>query len=146
VGRGRFTNANRIMTVTINRRFALFVLAGVVLAGAAGPGCSFGPQNAPVKAPLARETLRKALDSWKQGDKAEALQKASPPVYVIDPEWQGGAVLKDYQVIGEGEEKDAHLFCQVKLTVRSSRGREATTQATYVISTAPNLTVSRKLF
>jgi hypothetical protein len=130
--------------VTINRRFALFALAGVVFAGAAGPGCS--PRNAPVNAGLAQETLRKVLDSWKQGDKADALQKASPPIYVIDPEWQGGAVLKDYQVVGEGEEKDAHLFCQVKLTVRAANGRQATMQATYVISTAPNLTVSRKLF
>ena len=128
-----------------NRRWTMNALAGLLLVGTALlPGC--GPRNAPVNASLARETLRKALDSWKQGDKVDALQQSSPPVYVIDPEWQAGTALKDYQVVGEGEEKDAHLFCTVKLTVKGVGGKESTREVTYVVSTAPNLTVSRKIF
>ncbi len=76
----------------------------------------------------------------------DALQAASPPVYVIDPEWQAGAVLADYRVIGDGQEMDANLFCQVALTVRSGPGKEASREVTYIVSTAPNLTVARKLF
>lgn len=109
-------------------------------------GCRKSHDNAPVVADKARDTLRAALDSWKKGDKSDALQSASPPIYVIDAEWQGGAVLKDYKILTDGEEKDAHLFCPVRLTVRGTNGQEMTTEVTYIISTAPNLTVSRKLF
>jgi hypothetical protein len=116
------------------------------LVGALGLGCSQGYKHAPVQAEKARETLRTALDSWKKGDKADALQAASPPIYVIDTEWQAGAKLKDYQIAGPGEEKDAHLFCPVKLTLRDPGGQETKREVTYIISTAPNLTVSRKVF
>lgn len=114
--------------------------------GIVAVGCSFGPRNAPVVADKAREVLRTALDSWKKGEKVDALQKASPPIYVIEPEWQAGARLKDYQLLSDGEEKDAHLYCPVKLTLQSAEGEELTRQVTYIISTAPNLTVSRKVF
>jgi hypothetical protein len=99
-----------------------------------------------VNADKARETLRTALESWKKGEKVDALQGASPPIYVIDVEWQGGAGLKDYEIAGSGEEKDAHLYCPVKLTLREPGGKEVKRDVTYVISTAPNLTVSRKMF
>ena len=88
-----------------------------------------------------------ALESWKKGDKVDALQQATPPIYVIDMEWQGGASLKEYEIVGTGEEKDAHLVCKVKLTVRGpAGGKEVKKELTYVISTAPNITVSRKVF
>ncbi len=65
------------------------VVCGVwVLAWTAGVGCSRGPRSAPVDAAKARETLRAALESWKKGDKVDALQKTSPAIYVIDTEWQ----------------------------------------------------------
>ena len=86
------------------------------------------------------------LDSWKKGDPSTALQNASPPIYVIDQEWQSGGKLKDYEIVGAGEAKDAHLFCQVKLTVLGANGKEVKKEVTYIISTAPNLTVSRKVF
>ena len=117
------------------------------LAAAADAGCSSRPpQNAPVDADRARATLRTALDSWKQGDKADGLQSASPPIYVIDMDWKAGTRLKDYQVMGDGEEKDAHLFSRVKLTLVGPGGRETSRDVTYIISTAPNLTVARKVF
>jgi hypothetical protein len=122
------------------------VCAALGLVGVFGTGCSQGFKNAPVQAGKAREVLRAALESWKQGDQVDALQHASPPVYVIDPEWQAGSRLKDYQIVGAGEAKDANLFCPVKLTLREPGGKEARREVTYIISTAPNLTVSRKLF
>jgi hypothetical protein len=123
----------------------LLCAVGVLLC-VSGPGCSLGRRNAPVDGERAREVLRTALESWKKGDKVDALQQASPPIYVIDMEWQDGVLLQDYQVVGDGEEKDAHLFCPVKLTLRSGGGNAVTREVTYVISTAPNLTVSRKMF
>ncbi|MBX9585173.1 MAG: hypothetical protein K2X87_33115 [Gemmataceae bacterium] len=111
----------------------------------ASAGCS-GPGNAPVDPEAAREALRAALDSWKRGEKADALQAASPPVYVIDAEWQGGAGLKDYRLAGDGEAADANLFCPVVLTVRTPGGAEVVRPVTYIVSTAPNRTVTRKVF
>jgi len=132
------------MGITLRHRLARS-LAVLLLLLAFAAGCT-GRRNAPVDAAKAREVLRTALDSWKKGDKADALQSASPPIYVIDPEWQGGAVLKDYQIVDDGKEMDAHLFSSVKLTLRGSGGQEVKREVTYVISTAPNLTVSRKVF
>jgi hypothetical protein len=126
--------------------FPWFLGTVCVLACLAGLGCSRGFKHAPVDAAKARETLRTALDSWKKGDKVDALQSATPPIYVIDMEWQGGARLKDYQLVNNGEEMDAQLFCPVKLTVVDPSGQEASRQVTYVIGTAPNLVVSRKVF
>jgi hypothetical protein len=49
--------------------------------------------------------------------------------------------------VSDGEEKDAHLFCPVRLTLLDPSGEETKRGVvTYIISTAPNLTVSRKVF
>ena len=116
------------------------------LVGTIGLGCSQGIKNAPVDAGKGREILRTALDSWKKGEKVDALQSASPPIYVIDPEWQGGAKLQDYRITGDGEAMDAQLFCPVKLTLRDAGGQEVKRDVTYIIGTAPNRTVARKIF
>src|SRR5438045_8272363 len=94
------------------------------LVTAAVVGCSSGPVHAPVQAEKARETLRTALESWKKGDRADALQAAAPPIYVIDADWPAGAKLLEYRLTGDGDEKDAHLFCPVTLTVQEP-GRKA---------------------
>jgi hypothetical protein len=132
----------------VHRVFKIWLVCILgALGGVIASGCSKGFDNAPVDVSLARETLQKAMDSWKHGDKVDALQSADPPIYVIDMEWQGGSSLKDYEIVGSGEAKDAHLMCQVKLTVRApGTGKETKKELTYIISTAPNLTVSRKVF
>lgn len=125
----------------------LFACIVGALVGAIASGCSRGFDNAPVDTSLARETLQKAMESWKKGDKVDALQSATPPIYVIDMEWQNGGALKDFEIVGQGEAKDAHLICPVKLTVRApGGGKETKKEQLYIISTAPNLTVSRKMF
>ncbi len=50
-------------------------------------GCSNSP-NAPVNAAKARETLQTALESWKSGEPATALESRTPPIYIIDQEWK----------------------------------------------------------
>jgi hypothetical protein len=129
------------MTGNNRLRHTWLIFAFAMLPG----GCSDTP-NAPVNAGKARETLRTALESWKKGESATALQSASPPIYIIDQEWQSGAKLVNYEIVGDGEEKDAHLYCKVKLTVRASSGKDVQQEVTFIVSTAPNLTVSRKVF
>ena len=122
---------------TLCRAFLVVGLCALV-------GCQPSPPAA-VNASKARDVLKTALESWKKGETDTALQSASPPIYVIDPEWKGGAKLIDFQLLSD-EEKDAHLFAQVKLTVRGPNGKDTTQAVTFIISTAPNLTVSRKIF
>src|SRR5579883_1741661 len=105
-------------------------------------GCSGGPRNAPVDAAKARDALRSALESWKKGEKADALQRASPPIYVIDTEWQSGVPLTEFRLVSDGEEKDAQLFCPVRLTVRGPDGKAVQRDVIFMVSTAPNITVS----
>jgi hypothetical protein len=102
--------------------------------------------NAPVNASKARETLKTALESWKRGEKSETLQQSTPPIYIIDAEWQSGVKLKDYQIVNEGKEMDAHWFCSVRLTIQRANGQQVTQEVTFVVSTAPNLTITRKIF
>jgi hypothetical protein len=111
-----------------------------------GLGCSSGPRNTPVDAAKAREVLRTALESWKRGERADALQSASPAIHVIDPQWQEGVALLDFRIAGDGKEMDAQLTCPVVLTVRDRKGKQINQEVTFYVSTAPNFTVARKLF
>jgi hypothetical protein len=132
-----------IMTDFRKLRGAALVSGVIVLLSA---GCTRKINNAPVAADKAREALQTALESWKKGDKIDALQSANPPIHVIDVDWQSGAVLKDFKLVSDGEAKDAMLYCPVKLTVRDAGGKEVQYDVTYMISTAPNITVARKMF
>jgi hypothetical protein len=128
----------------MNRR--LFSAISVLMLSGYLVGCSQRAQNAPVDAETARDTLKVALESWKNGDAVDALQKASPPIYVVDAQWQSGAKLVDFKLVNDGECKDANLFCPVQLSVKNAAGKVESRQVTYIIATAPNLAVSRKLF
>lgn len=103
-------------------------------------------RDAPVDADKAREALRLALESWKRGDTIDALQAATPAIYIVDPQWKAGESLKDFRILGEGTERDALLNCPVVLITRSPNGEEVKKEVFFKISTAPRLTVARKIF
>ncbi len=128
----------------MNHRF--FNAIGVLMLSWYLVGCSQRVENSPVDAEKARNTLKVALESWKNGDAVDALQKASPPIYVVDAQWQSGAKLVDFKIVNDGECKDANLFCPVELSIKDAKGKVESKQVTYIIATAPNLAVSRKLF
>jgi hypothetical protein len=135
------------MTITDRISKTRFLCVLGAMATLIASGCSKGYNNAPVDASMARECLQTAMESWKRGDKVDALQNSDPPIYVIDLEWKNGNLLKDYEIVGQGEPKDAHLMCPVKLTIRAlATGKETKKEVTYIISTAPNISVSRKVF
>jgi hypothetical protein len=110
-------------------------------------GCGTGPERAaPVDADRAREALRTALESWKKGAQPTALQSHSPPITVQDMDWEAGAKLLAYEIVGDGKNDDANLRCPVKLTIRDAQGKETKKQVTYVVGTSPAVTVFRELF
>lgn len=134
------------MTTLGRRQLALATATAAAILATLAAGCNHGPQIDPLDAGRARDVLKTALDSWKKGDAVTALQAGSPPIYVIDPDWEAGAKLVNYQILGDGEEKDAQLFAKVRLTLRNPGGTDVTHEVTFMVSTSPNVTVSRKIF
>lgn len=104
-------------------------------------GC--GPVRArPVEVGLARETLLKVLDHWKQGGTIDELRRAKPEIVAQEPLWSGGNQLIEYEMTGEGQEEDANWYCEVKLTLQSTdRSKPIKKTVTYVVGTDPVLTV-----
>lgn len=117
-----------------------------VLLCAAFPGCNSGArESAPVNASVARDTLERVMETWKQGQSADALQKQSPAIVVQDLDWTSGMKLMGYEIAGEGKESGANLIAQVKLTLADNQGAQTEKTVTYVVGTAPVLTVFRDL-
>ena len=110
-------------------------------------GC--GPRHPtadPVNAETARQTLQSVLESWQRGESLESWQQREPKVVVQDMDWSGGAKLKEFEILGAGEPRDANLYCQVKLVLEGAgRGVQPRT-VTYVVGTDPVLTVFRDMF
>lgn len=121
-------------------------LVFVAYASALAAGCSSGPRRAgPVDAGLARESLRKALESWKNGEQPNGLRDASPSITIQDMDWRAGYTLVTYEILGDDKEDAANLHCPVRLTLRDQQGREVKKQVTYVIGTDPVITVFREM-
>ncbi len=80
-------------------------------------GCSGSSQASPVDAPLARESLKVALEHWKKGEDPKSLLSSVTPMTAQDYEWAAGAKLLDYEILDQGREEDANLRVQVKITL-----------------------------
>ena len=68
---------------------------------------------------------------------------------VQDLDWAGGARLVDYQVIDDGQEKDANLSIKVKLVLNApEKGQSKPTEKSvwYLVTTSPSVTVFRDTF
>ena len=99
-------------------------------------------QSAPVDSDKARGTLTDVLDSWKGGDTPESLQDLQPPIVVQDFDWAGGIRLQAYEIV-DAKPIDANLTAKVKLSLESKSGDKSEKTVTYLVTTAPALTVFR---
>jgi hypothetical protein len=133
---------------TISRR--RWLAAGlVVLAALPLAGCWSSSQAHAVDAPRAREALKTALDHWKSGQDPRSLQSSHTPMTIQDFDWAGGARLIDYQLIDEGQAKDANLSIKVKLVLDApGKGSSKPTEKSvwYLVTTSPSVTVFRDAF
>lgn len=110
-------------------------------------GCSQGPSRATAVDPdRAREALSIALDSWKAGGRPADLKDASPPMTVQDLDWEQGARLVGFEVLGEGDADNANLRLPVRLQIEEPEGRTLEKEVSYVVGTSPSITVFRELF
>jgi hypothetical protein len=106
-------------------------------------GC--GRSNAPTKVPLARESLTVALESWKAGQPSTALRERSPAITMVDEAWQKGEKLESFETVAGELDDGVNLHCPVKLGLIDERGGRHSEQVTYVIGTAPVITIIRDL-
>jgi hypothetical protein len=109
-------------------------------------GCSSSSRASAVNAPLARESLKVALEHWKKGEDLKSLQDSVTPMTAQDYEWASGAKLIDYQILDSGREEDVNLRVQVKITL-GQQGNSKTIEktASYVVGTSPSVTVFRDI-
>lgn len=106
-------------------------------------GCS-GSQAHAVNPSKARESLKIALDHWKNGDDPKSLESSSTPMTAQDMDWNSGAKLLDYEILGDGKEMDLNLFVRVKLKLDpEGKGKAVEKTASYVVGTSPVVTVFR---
>jgi hypothetical protein len=135
------------MLIPLGQRIAVRVarqVAGFLfLLTLASSGCGGPYQSAPVNVSKAQELLVEVLDNWKSGEPAAALQEQSPSIVVQDFDWLGGAKLVQYEILDEGKPENANLVAKVKLTLQDKRGTKTEKTVTYLVGTAPALTVFR---
>jgi hypothetical protein len=119
----------------------LGVLSALMLSG-----CSGSSPAAAVDAPLARESLKVALDHWKKGEDPKSLLSSATPMTAQDYEWASGAKLLDYEILDNGREEAANLRVQVKITLtEQGKTKSVAKTASYVVGTSPSVTVFRDI-
>ncbi|WP_435010901.1 hypothetical protein P12x_002191 [Tundrisphaera lichenicola] len=128
-------------TSAANRRLVVIALAMFGLFG-----CSEGSAPAVADQDRARQTLDSALESWKKGETVERMKEASPAIVISDPKWGSGAMLKRFEVEGEGKPSGAERAFTVTLWLANRDGKESREQVVYKVGTDPILTVFRSLF
>ena len=115
----------------------------IVLAMVAG--CS-GPRHEPVDADVARNALIQVLETWKRGGTVGELRAQTPEIVVQEALWTGGAALTEYSLLDQGRVEDANLFCEAELTIqRPGTGKVEKKKVTYIVGTAPVITVFRAI-
>lgn len=105
-------------------------------------GC--GPRaNAPTDAPTAKEALTAALESWKAGQPPTALRKRTPAIVAVDEAWEKGEKLESFESVAGDVDDGVNLHCPVKLALVDERGGRRIEQVTYIVGTAPVITIFR---
>jgi hypothetical protein len=125
-------------------RFATAMLVSLAaVALTVSPGCSQQPPQAADPA-QARQFLSSALDSWKGGGKPADLSSSTPPVHVLDRDWEKGTKVTDYEVQGEGSPLGAGVQYTVSLTLQNAQGKTAKKRVIYVVNTGDVISIARQ--
>src|SRR5437660_269379 len=52
---------------------------------------------------LVEKALLTALTAWQEGKTPGTIKGTSPPIQVVDAQWQSGQKLKSFEILGEEE-------------------------------------------
>ena len=102
-------------------------------------GCS--PSLPPIaNGKIAEDSLSKALQAWKSGDRPDSVQALRPPILFNDQLWANGAQLIDYR-IHPGQQNGMGWNCEVSLSLRDSDGEDVERDVAYQIDTQPQIVI-----
>ncbi len=101
-------------------------------------GCGFPA----AKVDEAKGHVQSALEVWKAGGKPGELATKTPPIEFNEAFWSAGEKLVDFQM-GNATYVDAAAVvrCEVKLTLRSKKGKERTENVNYDVTLSPAVKV-----
>ena len=106
-------------------------------------GC--GPAKVPPSdSQQALALVEKLMEQWKSGTSVEELAKMTPPTFVSEALWKGGAKLTDYKVVGEGEMLGPNVRFKIALKYAGKNGAVAEKSFNYLVTTTPALTFFRE--
>jgi hypothetical protein len=105
-------------------------------------GCRYAPKLPPYDSQKAEETLKLALDAWKQGQ-VKKLAKCKPPIRFEDEDYRNGLRLLDYRL--EPRESPVFRFNDIKVTLslRGRQGNKIEKTVAYQVTLEPVLAVLR---
>jgi hypothetical protein len=107
-------------------------------------GCDGGSLPPEPDESQALPILTAALDAWKRGETPDAVAAGSPPVRVIDHEWQVGWTLLGYEVQGEPLKTGLSVRQSVALQLKTPKGKPAKKTVNYLINTGPQPVITRE--
>lgn len=106
-------------------------------------GC--GRSNSPTNVPSAQAALKAALESWKAGQSLDSLSQQSPAIVMVDDDWKKGEKLESFEAVAPEVDDGVNLHCKVKLALNNAQGVRRSEEVTYVVGTAPKITIFRDL-
>jgi len=123
-----------------SRRLSLLALLaiGFSFSGCAKP--NMGPAGTTEDA---ESLLTVVLDSWKSGMKPAELLTDDPAVHVADQDWQAGAVLKEYAIVGPAVKFGGTWRVPATLTLSAPDRPEMKKKAAYEVTMDPAITILR---
>lgn len=110
-----------------------------VIAGITSSGCSHQVSKETLNA--AEQSVKTALETWKQGQAAATLESNSPPIKFYDDDWISSAKLIEFQVSKTYLESDGTARCTVDLVIQHPKKDAERRQVTYQVVTKDNQTV-----
>jgi len=105
-------------------------------------GC--GTSTDPTDAPLARQSLVTALESWKAGDPPTKIRDGVPSILMVDAAWDSGQKLESFSILPSEVDDGVNLHCPVKVTLKNNRGVQFIGEIRYVVGTSPKITIFRE--
>lgn len=106
-------------------------------------GCAGSTVPPPVDPADARQQLTVALDAWKAGEPFGALAQRDPPIVFVEPLWEKGTRLLDYQV-SPVELNGRQGRGTAQLSLEEKGGKSYQRKIAYVIDTHPRVVIVRE--
>ena len=104
-------------------------------------GCGHFSSGKPVNEVNARDACKTFLEAWKEGKTPADLK---PKITGADHEWASGEKLVSYEILPKETSNGTTLYVSARLTLKSAKGVETKSNATYAVGTSPVITVLRE--